>query len=115
MMETKLTYHALERSKEGHVIVDRLITGDFNDRCVTWNDSHSSSELGMKLHDLVTDNGLTQIIASPTHLDNTGRPQHLLDLIMTDSPELIIDSHILAPIDKCQHCPALCKLAISLL
>ena len=91
-----------------------LIMGDFNDRCVHWDDNHSSSELGTKLYDLVTDNGLTQLIDSPTHLDNTGRPQHLLDLILTDSPELILDSHVLAPIGKCRHCPTFVKLAISL-
>lgn len=91
-----------------------LIMGDFNDRCVLWDDNHSSSELGNKLYDLVTGNGLTQLIDSPTHLDNTGRPQHLLDLVMTDSPELILDSHILAPIDKCHHCPTFCKLAVRL-
>lgn len=91
-----------------------VVMGDFNDRCVHWDDSHSTSELGTKLYDLITDNGLTQLIKSPTHLDNTGRPQHLLDLIITDSPELILDSHILAPIDKCHHCPTICKLAITL-
>ena len=91
-----------------------VIVGDFNDRCVKWDDTHSSSELGTKLYDLVADNGLTQIVNSPTHLDNTGRPQHLLDLILTDSPELIHNCQILAPIDKCHHCPTICELAISL-
>jgi len=91
-----------------------LIMGDFNDRCVTWDSNHSTSELGTKLHDMITDNGLFQLIDQPTHLDNTGRPQHLLDLIITDSPELILDSHLLSPIDKCHHCPTFCKLAISL-
>ncbi len=91
-----------------------IVVGDFNDRCVTWDDTHSSSELGTKLHDLVADNGLTQIVDSPTHLDNTGRPQHLLDLILTDSPEMIHNSQILAPIDKCHHCPTVCELNISL-
>ena len=60
------------------------------------------------------DNGLTQLVDSPTHLDNTDRPQHLLDLVITDSPELILDSHVLAPLGKCHHCPTFVKLAISL-
>ena len=88
--------------------------GDFNDRCIHWDDGHSTSELGTKLHDLVIDNGLTQIIDSPTHLDNTGRPQHLLDLIITDTPELVLDTQVLSPIGKCRHCPTFCKMAISL-
>jgi len=91
-----------------------LIMGDFNDRCSKWEDNHSLSELGTKLYDMILDNGLIQLIDSPTHLDNTGRPQHLLDLVVTDSPELILDSYVLAPIDKCHHCPTFCKLAISI-
>ena len=38
----------------------------------------------------------------------------MLDLVLTDSPELILDSHVLSPIDKCHHCPTFCKLAISI-
>jgi len=91
-----------------------LIMGDFNDRCTEWNGSHFTSELGTKLYEMVADNGLTQIIDSPTHLDNAGRPQHLLDLLITDSPDLILDSQVLPPIGSCKHCPTFCKLAISL-
>lgn len=91
-----------------------MLTGDFNDRCTQWHSEHRNSELGCKLYDIVGNNGLTQVIDSPTHLDNTGRPQHLLDLVITDTPALVIDTGVLAPIGRCHHCPTMCKLAIYL-
>lgn len=102
----------VKTSEENHRAI--LIMGDFNDRCKTWLGDHSNSELGTKLLDLVANTGFTQIINEPTHLDNTGRPQHLLDLIITDSPDLILNSHVMSPIARCHHCPTLCNLTITL-
>ena len=44
-----------------------VLTGDFNDRCVYWNETHPTSELKEQLRDLVTNNNLFQIINEPTH------------------------------------------------
>lgn len=63
--------------------------GDFNDRCVTWNDSHASSELGAQFRNLVEENNLYQLISEPTRITETS--QSTLDLIITDSPGLFTD------------------------
>ena len=63
-----------------------ICTGDFNDRCLSWEDSHDNSELGNKLRDLVSGNNLFQLIKEPTRVTNLH--SSLLDLIITDSPGL---------------------------
>lgn len=36
-----------------------IITGDFNDRCISWYDSHRTSELGIDLYNVSYTNNLT--------------------------------------------------------
>ena len=62
------------------------ILGDFSDRCVSWNDDHSSSELGLEFHSMVANNGLTLTINEVTRI--TPHSAYLLDLLITDSPNL---------------------------
>lgn len=63
-----------------------ICTGDFNDRCLSWEESHSNSELGNKLRDLVSGNNLFQLVNEPTRI--TELHSSLLDLIITDTPGL---------------------------
>ena len=73
------------------------IMGDFNDRCTTWNSLHSSSELGNRLHSLLLNLNLFQLIKEPT------RELNLLDLLITDSPIHFYDSGTLPPLPGCDH------------
>ena len=88
-----------------------ILTGDFNDRCVLFNELHPSSELGVKLRDLVNQNNMFQLITEPTHF--TDNSAFLLDLIITDSPGYITESGTLSPICELHHVPVYCKFTIS--
>jgi len=73
-----------------------ICTGDFNDRCFSWDDHHSQSELGDKLKDLINGNNMFQLISEPTRITEESRS--ILDLIITDTPGLFtswgVDSSI---------------------
>ena len=87
-----------------------IITGDFNDRCIVWNDDHSRSDLSNKLVNLLNATNLHQIIQEPTRITVTCA--NLLDLIITDSPGYIMDSGTLPPIANLDHSAVFCKLTI---
>ena len=52
-----------------------IITGDFNDRCQSWQDSHAGSELGLRLQNLVQLKGLVQLVNQPTRVSHDGEPK----------------------------------------
>ena len=87
-----------------------FILGDFNDRCIFWEDNHPNSELGVKFRDLLDNNILFQIIRDPTYI--TSNYQSLLDLIITDSPGYVLDSGVGNPLGDPSHCYVYCKLSI---
>ena len=87
-----------------------FLLGDFNDKCILWDDEHTGSELGRKLHNLVLTNNLFQIIQEPTHL--TPHNISTLDLILTDSPGYILDSGIGAPLGDPYHCLIFCRIRV---
>ena len=78
-----------------------LITGDFNDRCVTWLDTHERSELQLRLVRLIDAYNMHQIVGEPTRL---------LDLIITHSPNLVSSCQVLSQISTCDHSPVACFL-----
>ena len=87
-----------------------FILGDFNDRCIYWEDNHSNSELGLKFRDLIENNIMFQIIRDPTYI--TPNYRSLLDLVITDSPGYVLDSGVATPIGDPFHCFIYCKLSI---
>ena len=72
-----------------------ILTGDFNDRSTSFYEEHPTSELGVKLRDMVVQNNLFQLISEPTHF--TDNSAYILDLIITDSPGYVTDSGVLPP------------------
>ncbi len=88
-----------------------LIFGDFNDRCVIWNDQHPTSELRSQLVDITNVLNLFQLVSEPTrYTDNSA---HLLDLIFTDSPGIIDQVEVLPPLADLDHCIVSCRLEFS--
>ena len=73
------------------------LLGDFNDRCTDWNANHTSSELGNRLRDLITYSNLHQLIHDPT------RDLHILDLIITNSPNYYLRSGVIASVSDLDH------------
>ena len=87
-----------------------IILGDFNDRCIAWDDSHHQSELGTKFYNLLKRFNLFQMIDELTHVSE--RYHSLLDLIITDAPAYIDKSGVGVPIGDPYHCYVYCQLTI---
>ncbi len=78
-----------------------LLLGDFNDRCVHWDDRHASSEMGLKFYNFIHDRNLFQLVDEPTRITDTS--DSLLDLIITDSPGFIDNVNTLPPLSDLDH------------
>ena len=87
-----------------------MLLGDYNDRCIDWNAPHTQSEIGDKLSNLLSQSNLYQIINEPTrYLSN--QPA-ILDLIITDSPNLFLGSGVSPLIANLDHCTIFCELNV---
>ena len=86
--------------------------GDFNDKCIDWHLPHANSEVGNKLVDILDQNNLYQIVKEPTRYSDNGA--HLLDLIITDSPHLFLNSGVSPPLANLDHCTIYGTLNINL-
>ena len=71
------------------------LLGDFNDWCVSWDSDHTNSELGNKLKHLISNSNFFQLIQEPTR-DN----HHLLDLLLTDSPNFFLNSGVIGSLNR---------------
>jgi len=80
--------------------------GDLNDRCTKWESSHSDSELGLKLVNLLKNHNLFQLINNPT------RGGNIFDLMITDIPNYFNECGTLDPIDNLNHSPIFASLNI---
>ncbi len=78
-----------------------IMVGDFNDRCVHWDDRHEKSEMGLKFYNYLNDVNLFQLVDEPTRI--TENSASLLDLIITDSPGYIDNLNVLPPIGDLDH------------
>ncbi len=78
-----------------------IIVGDFNDRCIHWEDRHEKSEMGLKFYNYLNDVNLFQLVDEPTRI--TDNSASLLDLIITDSPGFIDNLNVLPPIGDLDH------------
>jgi exonuclease III len=94
--------------KKPHCI---FITGDFNDRRYDWTNNHVNSDLKNSFFDLLHSNNFFQVINSPTYFSMRSQPT-LLDLFITDSPNLVVHSSVDPPIALCHHCPIYIELNI---
>ena len=75
-----------------------LLLGDFNDRCTSWHGPRTNSELGSSLYNLFNNLQLHQLITEPT------RGNNLLDLILTDRPDLFTNTDVFPPVSELDHC-----------
>ena len=67
-----------------------------------WSDGDTTPE-GREIEDLFTSLGLSQIISEPTHFEPNCNPS-CIDLVVTDQPNLILDSGTCASLDSfCHH------------
>ncbi len=80
-----------------------LLVGDFNATSPAWCASDSYNEAGRLLEPLFYSLGLHQSLSSPTHLRADGSLGSLLDLVVTNDPNLISDVSTHPPIGSSDH------------
>ena len=87
-----------------------FFTGDFNAHSqFSWPDGDTAPE-GMKIEYLLTSLGLSQVISEPTNFEPNKNPS-CIDLVITDQPNLILDSGTRVSLDPyCHHQIVYCKI-----
>ena len=79
-----------------------VITGDLNCRFSQWWAEDTENLEGSALDDLLETNNLYQLINEPTNI--RGEDMSCIDLIITDQPNLFVDSSVHHSVDEhCQH------------
>ena len=87
-----------------------FFTGDFNAHSQLWWPDGITTPEGKEIDDLFTSLGLSQIISEPTNFEPNSNPS-CIDLVVTDQPNLILDSGTRASLDSyCHHQLIHCKV-----
>ena len=90
-----------------------ILTGDFNCRTSLWWTDDAESPEGMALDEIIEGNNLYQLIDEPINIRGTN--QSCVDLIITDQPNLFVESGVHPSLDdNCQHQSIHGKLTMSL-
>ena len=76
-----------------------FFTGDFNAHSQFWLPEGDTTPEGKEIDDLFTSLGLYQVISEPTNFEPNSKPS-CIDLIITDQPNLILDSGTRASLDS---------------
>ena len=85
-------------------------TGDFNGHSQLWWPGGDTNREGSKIEELFNSLNLTQVISEPTNFTPGCRPS-CIDLIVTDQPNLVLDSGTRDSLDpKCHHQIIHCKV-----
>ena len=87
-----------------------FFTGDFNAHTQSWWLSGKTTPEGEEIDELFAKLGLSQIISEPTNFEPHKNPS-CIDLIVTDQPNIILESDTRASLDSyCHHQIIHCKL-----
>ena len=80
-----------------------FFAGDFNGHSQLWWPDGDTNAEGRVIEDLLTSLNLTQIISEPTNFQPGKRPS-CIDLIVTDQPNLVLESGTRLSLDStCHH------------
>ena len=79
-----------------------FFTGDFNAHSQFWWTDGDTTPEGTEIENLLTSFGLAQVISEPTNFEPNKNPS-CIDLVVTDQPNLILDSGTRASLDPCCH------------
>jgi len=86
-----------------------FFTGDFNGHSEAWWPNGDTNDEGEKIEDLFSSLNLYQIISEPTNFEPNSNPS-CIDLIVTDQPNLILNSGTRPSLDtSCHHEIIHCK------
>ena len=88
-----------------------FFTGDFNAHSQTWYPDGDTNPEGVDLDNLFCDLNLIQIISEPTHFMRDTVNPTCIDLIVTDQPNLVLDSGVRDSLDvTVKHKIVFCKI-----
>ena len=79
-----------------------FFTGDFNAHSQFWWTNGDTTPEGTEIENLLTSLGLAQVISEPNNFEPNKNPS-CIDLVVTDQPNLILDSGTRASLDPCCH------------
>ena len=75
-----------------------FFTGDFNAHSQYWWSGGNTTPEGSEIEHLLSNLGLSQVICEPTNFEPNKKPS-CIDLVITDQPNLILDSGTRASLD----------------
>ncbi len=88
-----------------------ILTGDFNCRSTNWWGNDIENEEGKIFEPFISNLGLHQLINEPTHF--IGNSKSCIDVILTDQPNLFLDSGVHPSLHKnCHHQIIFGKLSV---
>ena len=87
-----------------------FFTGDFNVHCQSWWLHGNTTTEGEVIDNLFSKLGLSQVISEPTNFEPHKNPS-CIDLIVTDQPNIILESGTRASLDAyCHHQITYCRV-----
>ena len=87
-----------------------FFTGDFNAHSKFWWPTGDTTHEGSEIDELFTKLGLSQVISEPTNFE-PHKNRSCIDLLVTDQPNIILDSGTRASLDPyCHHQIVHCKV-----
>ena len=88
-----------------------FFTGDFNAHSQFWWPDGNSTPEGRAIEHLLTSLGLSQVISEPTNFEPNKKPSCIDLVVITDQPNLILDSGTRSSLDPfCHHQIIYCKV-----
>ena len=81
-----------------------FIIGDLYAKHSDWLAGSATNEAGVSLQAMCCCLGLEQLVGQATRFGKDGLPGSLLDLVLTDRPELVRDVSVLPPVGTSDHC-----------
>jgi len=91
-----------------------FFTGDFNAHSQIWYPDGKTTQEGKEIEDMISRLGLHQIIREPTNIQ-PDKNKTCIDLIMTDQPNLVLESGTHpSPDQHCHHQILYCKSNVAL-
>ena len=86
-----------------------FLTGYLNGHCQQWWPNGNLTAEGIKIEDLTSHLGLSQLISEPTNFEPNKNPS-CIDLVFTDQPNLVLESGTKPSLDPfCHHQITFCR------
>ena len=107
-------YDYLEATLDKVADQDIILMGDFNAKNEKWYSGDKTTSHGVALKELSDHFNFAQLCHKPSHLNNAGKPESLLDVIFTNVPEYFPEpATTMPPISTSDHLPVVVECSIT--